>query len=166
MVGAGIRKRSGELVSRLRGSCPNCQTMIGRPSWRSSPTNMSTKTSALQIGSIEVQVVRKPIKNLHLSILPPDGKVRVSSPLHLKDNAIRTLIAMRLSWIHKHRARFTSQARETPREYVSGESHYLFGRRFRLEVLLENKPPCVYLRGKNKIVLQVRPNCSVARREE
>ena len=92
---------------------------------------MSTRTSALQIGSIEVQVVRKPIKNLHLSILPPDGKVRVSSPLHLKDNAIRTLIATRLSWIHKHRARFTAQARESPREYVSGESHYLFGRRYR-----------------------------------
>jgi predicted metal-dependent hydrolase len=127
---------------------------------------MSIKTSALQIGSIEVQVVRKPIKNLHLSILPPDGKVRVSSPLHLKDNAIRTLIATRLSWIHKHRARFTSQARESPREYVSGESHYLFGRRYRLEVVFENTSPRVDLRGKNKIVLRVRPNCSVARREE
>jgi len=127
---------------------------------------MSTKTSALHIGSIEVQVVRKPIKNLHLSILPPDGKVRVSSPLHLKDNAIRTLIATRLSWIHKHRARFTSQARESPREYVSGESHYLFGRRYRLEVVFENTSPRVYVRGKNKIVLQVRPNCPFTRREQ
>src|SRR5437762_1006046 len=133
MDGAAIRKRSGELVSRSRGSCPTYQTTIGRPSLRSSPTNMSTKTSALHIGSIEVQVVRKPIKNLHLSILPPDGKVRVSSPFHLKDNAIRTLIATRLSWIHKQRAKFTSQARESPREYISGESHYLFGRRYRLE---------------------------------
>jgi predicted metal-dependent hydrolase len=127
---------------------------------------MSTNTSPLQIGSIEVQVVRKPIKNLHLSILPPDGKVRVSSPLHLKDDAIRTLIATRLSWIHKQRARFASQERESPRKYVSGESHYLFGRRYRLEVVIENTTPRVYVKGKNRIVMQVRPNTSVARREE
>src|SRR2546429_618196 len=116
MAGVAILKRNGELGSRLRGSCPDCRMRARRPSWISSPTNMSTKTSALHIGSIEVQVVRKPIKNLHLSVLPPNGKVRVSSPLRLKDDAIRTLIATRIPWIRKHQAALQVQERESPRE--------------------------------------------------
>src|SRR6266478_6179955 len=127
---------------------------------------MSTSSSLLQIGSMEVLVVRKPIKNLHLSILPPDGKIRVSSPLHMKDDAIRSLVATRIPWIRKQRAKFETQERETPREYLSGETHYVLGRPHRLEVVYEDGPPSARVKGKNRIVLQVRRNSSPGRREE
>src|SRR5947209_15728101 len=123
---------------------------------------MSTSSSLLQIGSIEVLVVRKPIKNLHLSVLPPDGKVRVSSPRRLKDDAIRSLVATRIPWIRKQKARFETQERQTPREFMSGESHHVLGRAHRLEVVCANGSPRVSLKGKNKIILQIRPNSTLA----
>src|SRR5712692_10332952 len=119
---------------------------------------MRTNSCLLQIGSIEVLIVRKPIKNLHLSVLPPGGKVRVSSPLHMKDDAIRSLIATRIPWIRKQRAKFWAQERQTRREYISGESHYVLGKAHRLDVVWDNGPPSARVKGKNKIVLQVRPN--------
>jgi predicted metal-dependent hydrolase len=127
---------------------------------------MITNSSLLKIGNIDIVVVRKPIKNLHLSVLPPDGRVRVSSPLRLKDDVIRSLVATRIPWIHKHKAKFEAQARQTPREYVSGESHYVLGRPHRLEILYENGSPRVELKGKNKIVLQVREKAPIRKREE
>lgn len=127
---------------------------------------MSTNSCMLQVGDIEALVVRKPIKNLHLAVLPPAGKVRVSAPLTMKDDAIRTLLATRLRWIKKQQAKFTSQERQTRRDYVSGENHYLWGKRCRLEVIYENTPPRVSLKGKDKIILHVRPNSSRAKREQ
>jgi len=126
---------------------------------------MSTN-SFLQLGSIEVLVVRKPIKNLHLSVLPPAGRVRVTSPEGMKDDAIRTLIALRLPWIKKQQGKFVGQDRQTERDYVSGESHYFFGKRYRLELVYKDEVPAVFLKGKTKIILQVRPNCTVAKRHE
>jgi len=114
---------------------------------------------------MEVLVVRKSIRNLHLAVLPPDGRVRVSSPLHLKDDAIRTLIATRIPWIRTQKARFEGQARQTPREYISGESHFLLGKQYRLEVLQGDQIPHVSLRGKNELVLQARQNSTMERRE-
>src|ERR1700730_382841 len=127
---------------------------------------MSTNSSLLQIGSIGVLVVRKPIKNLHLSVLPPEGSVRVSSPLAMNDNAIRTLIATRIPWIRKQKAKFEGQERQAKREYVSGESHYFLGKWYRLEVVRENSSPHVSLKGKNKIILRVRPNSTLEGREQ
>jgi len=127
---------------------------------------MSTNSCMLQVGSIEALVIRKPIKNLHLSVLPPLGKVRVSAPLAMKDDAIRTLLATRLAWIRKQQAKFEGQERQTRREYVSGEDHYLWGKRCRLEVVYENKPANVSLKGKDKIILSVRPNSNRVKREQ
>jgi len=115
---------------------------------------------------MEVLVVRKPIKNLHLAVLPPNGMIRVSSPVHLNDDAIRTLIATRIPWIRKQRTKFEGQARQTPREYVSGESHYVLGKPHRLEVVWEERPATVRVVGKNRMILQVRPKSGVARRED
>lgn len=84
----------------------------------------------------------------------------------MRDDAIRTLVATRLGWIRKQKARFAAQERESPREYVSGESHYLFGRRYRLDVVVEKSPARVYVKGKSRIVLPVRPSSSISRREE
>lgn len=127
---------------------------------------MNTNSTLLQIGIMEVLVVRKPIKNLHLSILPPNGKIRVTSPLQMKDDAIRVLIATRIPWIRKQQKKFAGQERQTPRRYVSGETHYFFGKRYRLELVYKNAPPQVIVKGNTKIILQVRPKSSVEKREE
>lgn len=126
---------------------------------------MSTN-SFLQLGPVEALVVRKPIKNLHLSVLPPNGWVRVTAPANMNDDAIRTLLALRLPWIKKQQAKFAGQERQTKRDYVTGESHYFFGKRYRLELVYKDDVPVVSIKGKNKIVLQVRPKCSVAKRQE
>jgi predicted metal-dependent hydrolase len=123
-------------------------------------------TNILQLGSITTLIVRKQVKNLHLSVLPPMGKVRVTAPEGMKDDAIRTLLATRLPWIKKQQENFKSQSRQTKRKYVSGESHYYFGQRYRLEVIYKEAPAAVYLKGKSKIVLQVRPNSTMQKRGE
>ncbi len=119
----------------------------------------------MEVGSIKALVVRKPIKNLHLSVLPPLGKVRVTAPLAMKDDAIRTLLATRLIWIKKQQKKFEGQERQTKREYVSGESHYLWGKPYRLQVVYENKPSSVRIKGKDKLILYVRPKSNRAKRE-
>jgi len=95
---------------------------------------MSTNQSLLQVGGIEAVVLYKPVKNLHLNVLPPVGKVRVTAPQNMNDDAIRTFLATRIIWIKKMQSKFRNQARQTPREYVSGETHYVFGKQYRLEV--------------------------------
>lgn len=122
--------------------------------------------SLLQLGTVEALVVRKPIKNLHLSVLPPNGWVRVTAPANMKDDAVRTLLALRLPWIKKQQAKFTGQERQTKRDYVTGESHYFLGKRYRLELVFKYEVPAVSIKGKNKIVLQVRPKSPVAKRQE
>lgn len=127
---------------------------------------MSTNSCMLQVGNIEALVVRKPIKNLHLAVLPPAGKVRVSAPLSMRDDAIRTLLATRLGWIKRQQEKFRNQERQTLREYVSGESHYYWGKRYRLDVVCHVKPPGVAVNGKEKISLSVRPNSDRNKREQ
>lgn len=127
---------------------------------------MSTNFCMLQVGNIEALVIRKPIKNLHLAVLPPSGKVRVSAPLTMKDDAICMLLSTRLGWIKKQQEKFRTQERQTPRDYVSGESHYYWGKRYRMEVIYDDKPPVVRLKGKDKIILSVRPNSNRSRREQ
>ena len=122
--------------------------------------------SYLQLGSIEALVVRKPIKNLHLSVLPPGGRVRIAAPEHMKDDAIRMFIATRIPWIKKQQGKFATQERQTKREYVSGESHYFFGKRYRLEIVYEDNPPRVSVMGNSKIVLHVRQKSTLEKREE
>jgi predicted metal-dependent hydrolase len=91
--------------------------------------------------------------------------IRVSSPVHLNDDAIRSLIATRIPWIRKQRTKFQSQERQTSREYVSGETHYVLGRPHRLEVVCEDSSPSARVKGKQRIILQVRRNSTLARRE-
>ncbi len=107
----------------------------------------------IKVETIEVLVWRKKVKNLHLNVLPPDGRVRVTVPLYFKDEAIKTFIASKLSWIKKHQQAFRKQQRQTPRKYVSGESHYFFGRRYILVVEEKNEKPKVYIKNKKKIIL-------------
>ncbi len=87
------------------------------------------------MGGIPVQVQRKSIKNLHLSVLPPDGNVRISVPEHLAEERVRAAVATRLPWIKKRQREFATQPRQSQREMVTGETHYFEGKRYRLEVI-------------------------------
>lgn len=92
----------------------------------------------IEIGSIALQLNRKAIKNLHISVLPPDGRVRVSAPEKMTDTAIRTAVISRIPWIKRQQADFAKQPRQSQREMVNGECHYLWGRRYRLNVIERN----------------------------
>jgi predicted metal-dependent hydrolase len=89
----------------------------------------------IEIGSIAIQLNRKTIRNLHISVLPPDGRVRVSAPESMTDTAIRMAVISRIPWIKKQQSDFAKQPRQSNREMVSGECHYLWGRRYRLNVI-------------------------------
>jgi predicted metal-dependent hydrolase len=124
------------------------------------------KISTLTVGSQEVLVHFKPIKNLHLSVMPPNGTVKVSAPLKMSENEIQQMLALKLPWIKKQQKKFHDQARQTPREYVSGETHYFLGQPYRLEVIEKNEAAKVFICGKSKLVLQIRPNTPAEKRAE
>ncbi|WP_417872073.1 M48 family metallopeptidase [Winogradskyella sp.] len=99
---------------------------------------MSTKKEVFTIGSVEVEVVRKDIKNMHLAVYPPNGRVRLAAPVNTDLEVLRLFSISKLSWLKKNIKSFQNQARETVREYVSGESHYFQGNRYLLEVIHHN----------------------------
>ena len=92
---------------------------------------MSTEASEIWVRGIRVQIVRKDIKNLHLGVYPPNGRVRVAAPLRVRDDAVRLAVIGKLGWIKKQQTKFAAQPRQSEREMVSGESHYFLGRRYR-----------------------------------
>jgi len=112
--------------------------------------------ATVHIGSLEVELNRKAIKNLHISVLPPEGRVRVSAPEHLSDTAVRTAVIQRLTWIRKQQKDFAAQPRQTERKMISGETHYLWGRRYRLEVT-ERVGKAEIKRSNTRLRLYVRP---------
>lgn len=111
-----------------------------------------------------VDVVRKDIKNLHLAVYPPLGRVRVAAPLRVSDEAVRLAVISRLSWIKRQKSKFTNQARQSAREFVSGESHYFQGRRYRLNVIYQTGISRVVIRSKSTIDLYVREDSDKAQR--
>ena len=93
-----------------------------------------------KVRDIDVLVIKKNIKNYHLNVLPVDGKVRVSVPFDVPDEVVRAFIIRKYDWIKKNMKSFREQERQTPREYVSGESHYLRGNRYIMRVKTANRP--------------------------
>ena len=126
---------------------------------------MTTETHHLVVSGIRVEVVRKDIKNLHLGVYPPLGRVRVAAPLMVNDEAVRLAVINKLGWIKRQRAKFAEQPRQSQREMVSGESHYVLGRRYRLRVHEVDAPARVALRGIASLDLFVRPGTSAEQRE-
>ena len=127
---------------------------------------MTTDQRTVDINGLAVEVVRKKIKNLYVGIFPPCGRVRVSAPLHLDNETIRLAVISRLGWIRRKQSQFERQERQSQREFVTGESHYFEGRRYRLDVIEQNGPPAVVLLNNNTIVLSVRPGTGRDKREE
>jgi predicted metal-dependent hydrolase len=125
---------------------------------------MSIKPRQITVSGLRVQVFRKGIKNLHLGVYPPHGRVRVAAPLRVSDGAVRMAVIGKLGWIKRQRARFEAQPRQSAREMVSGESHYFLGRRYRLRVVKHNVVAHVELRNKSKLELHVRPETEAGQR--
>src|SRR5437870_13283673 len=96
---------------------------------------MNTEQHKITVSGLQVEIVRKDIKNLHLGVYPPAGRVRVAAPFRVSNEAVRLAVVGKLGWINRQRARFERQPRESAREMVSGESHYFLGRRYRLRVV-------------------------------
>jgi predicted metal-dependent hydrolase len=120
----------------------------------------------IRIGGIDVEVVRKDIKNLHIGVYPPEGRVRVASPLLLDDDAVRLALISKLAWIKRQKAHFLEQPRQSKREYVPRESHYFLGQRYLLNIVEKKGPARINIRGSNRMDLFVPPGSDSARREQ
>lgn len=119
----------------------------------------------ITVGELVIEVVRKDIKNLHLAVYPPDGRVRIATPLKLDDEAVRLFAISKIAWIKKHQAQFDAQPRQSTREFVSGESHYFHGHRYLLNVIYHQGAPKIAIRNKTYIDLYVREDRSEAQRQ-
>jgi len=127
---------------------------------------MNTKKNIyqLKVKDIDITIHRKDIKNIHLAVLPFDGKVRVSAPLDVFDDVVRAFVIRKYDWINKHIKTFKEQERQTKRKYVSGESHYLRGRRYIMKV--ENaKRPKIEIKNKKYIYFYVPTHYTTEQRE-
>lgn len=117
----------------------------------------------IEVGSVALQLNRKPIKNLHISVLPPDGRVRVSAPQSMTDAAVRMALISRIPWIKQQQRDFALQLRQSAREMISGECHYLWGRRYRLNVV-ERAGKHEIKRGGGRLHLSVNAGTTTERR--
>ncbi len=126
---------------------------------------MSTEPHRITVGGLTVEVVRKNIKNLHLGVYPPNGRVRVAAPLVVSDEAVRLAVIGKLGWIKRQQAKFADQPRQSQREMVNGESHYFLGQRYRLRVLAYTGPPRIRCSGADFLDLFVRPETTVEQRQ-
>ncbi len=118
-----------------------------------------------KLGNIPVDVVLKDIKNIHLSVHPPAGKVRIAAPLRMDIDTIRVFAITKLAWIKSQQKKLREQERETPREYLDRESHYVWGKRYLLKLVEKDAAPSVELKH-SKMVLQLRPAASVEKKQE
>ncbi len=120
--------------------------------------------SRIQLGDIRVDVVRKDIKNVHLSVHPPTGRVRIAAPERMSLDTVRIFAIAKLPWIRKQQRKLRDQERETPREYIDRESHYVWGKRYLLKVVEAARPASVEL-SHGWMILHVRPSTSKAKRQ-
>lgn len=126
---------------------------------------MATERQVIEVGGLAVEVVRKDIKNLHVGVYPPAGRVRVAAPLRLSDDVVRVAVSTRLGWIRRQQAEFEAQERQSQREMVQGESHFFRGRRYRLRVIEHDGPTTVCLVNNSTLQLRTRQSTDQAGRE-
>lgn len=101
---------------------------------------------SFKLGEITIDIVQKEIQNLHLSVYPPHGRVRISAPIRMDLHTIRVYAISKLSWIRKQKKRYESQERETTRDFIYRESHYFLGRRYLLRVFETTGDPRIELK--------------------
>lgn len=121
---------------------------------------MTTERRRIEVRGVPVEVVRKEIRNLHIGVYPPAGRVRVAAPRRMTDDAIRLALVTRLGWIRRQQANMGKQVRQSQRELVSGESHYFGGRRYQLRVIYEDGAPSISLSNNTAMTLCIRRGAS------
>ena len=114
-----------------------------------------TNTTILQVNDVDIDVIKKDIKNIHLAVYPPDAKVRISAPYGYDDETIKLFAVSKWGWIKDNIAIVKKQIRTPQREYISGESHYLFGKRYMLK-LINDKKPRIEMVGTNTLTMYVK----------
>ena len=119
----------------------------------------------ITIGDISVDVVFKNIKNVHLSVHPPTGTVRVSAPKRVSKETLRVYLISKLDWIRRNQKKIQVQERETPREYLERESHYVWGKRYLLRIVERDQAPSVEM-DHQRLLLTVRPGAGIDKRRD
>jgi len=125
---------------------------------------MSTK-EILKVGKHEVYLHRKCIKNFHLNVLPPEGKIRVSVPMNTSDDTVKFFISTRLPWINKKIDQMRNQDRESVRKFIDGETHYLFGLKYLLFIVSDSTEK-VIVRKKKELVINTKKTDSILQKEK
>src|SRR6266446_5342717 len=110
----------------------------------------------VRFGEITADVVLKEIKNVHLSVHPPTGRVRIAAPTRMSLDTIRVFAISKVPWIRQQQRKFREQERETPREYLDRESHYVWGQRYLLKLVETDRRPSVEL-SHRQLILKTRP---------
>lgn len=121
--------------------------------------------SGIDLGEFQADVVRKDIKHVHLSVYPPDGQVRISAPLSMALDTIRIYAITKLDWIKRQQRKIRAQERETPREFLSKESHHVWGKRYLLRLVETDTAPSVKLKH-STLELHIRSGSDAARCNE
>lgn len=119
----------------------------------------------ISLSGIAVDVIQKDIKNIHLSVYPPTGRVRISAPLRMDIDTIRVFVIAKLGWIKSQQKKMREQARETPREYLDRESHYVWGKRYLLKIESCDAAPAIQLKH-SRMILCVRPETTKEKMQE
>jgi len=122
--------------------------------------------AAIKISDINIEVVRKDIKNIHLGVYPPEGRVRLAAPLKVTDESIRLFAITKISWIKRQQRKFKDQQRIPAREYKDRESHYFLGDRYLLKIIEKEAVPKVEIRNKTYIDMTVRPGADILKKHE
>jgi predicted metal-dependent hydrolase len=126
---------------------------------------MNTRNSKIQVSNLMIDTVKKDIRNLHLGVYPPKGRVRVAAPLETTDEAIKLFVLSRMHWIKTQQQKFQDQERQTIRQYLSGESHYFLGDRHLLDVVQTDGRPRIDVPSRKKIVMHIIPNATHIQKE-
>lgn len=127
---------------------------------------MNTDESTIIVNELPVKVVRKKIKNLHLAVYPPDGRVRIAVPETVDDKAVQLAVLSKFGWIQRRIQAFADQPRQSARELITGESHYYLGRRYLLDVAYTEKRPFIEIRNKKTLALHIGEGTGLERREK
>jgi len=127
---------------------------------------MATRPIKTTVSNLQIETVRKDIKNIHLGVYPPNGRVRISAPLKTSDESLRLFIISKIPWIRKQKDRFSKQERQTKREYITGESHYFFGKRYQLIVNKTDEKPQIEIYKKTHLEMYVKPNTTVKQKQK
>jgi predicted metal-dependent hydrolase len=118
----------------------------------------------IELGGVVLEVIKKDIKHVHLSVHPPSGRVRIAAPLRMNPESIRVFAVSKLGWIRQQQRKLKDQEREAPREYLDRESHYVWGKRYLLKVVQADAAPEVQLKH-STLRLSIRPGTSAERKQ-